>query len=78
MDFLTEEMLKFIPAVMCIIVLLIGGGICKEGENLTKPLEEFVKRESYCIDPARSTKLDICKLGNDAGIIGAAFLYTLA
>ncbi len=58
-------------------LLLIGGGICKEGENLTKPLEEFIRRESYCIDPERSTKLDIAKLGNDAGIIGAAFLYTL-
>ena len=59
-------------------VLLIGGGICKEGENLTKPLEEFIKRESYCIDPNRSTKLDIAKLGIDAGIIGAAYLYTIA
>lgn len=59
-------------------VLLIGGGICKEGENLTKPLEEFIKRESYCIDPSRSTRLDIAKLGNDAGIIGAAYLYTIA
>ena len=59
-------------------VLLIGGGICKEGENLTKPLEECIKRESYCIDPNRSTKLDIAKLGNDAGIIGAAYLYTIA
>ena len=59
-------------------VLLIGGGICKEGENLTKPLNEFISRESYCIDPTRSTKLDIAKLGNDAGIIGAAYLYTLA
>lgn len=27
MDFLTEDMLKFIPALMCIIVLIIGGGI---------------------------------------------------
>ncbi len=59
-------------------LLLIGGGICKEGENLTKPLEEYIARESYCIDPERSTKLDIAKLGNDAGIIGAAFLYTLS
>lgn len=58
-------------------VLLIGGGICKEGENLTKPLEEYIKREQYCIDPNRSTRLDICKLGNDAGIIGAAFLYSI-
>lgn len=58
-------------------ILLIGGGICKEGENLTKPLDEYIKRESYCIDPQRSTKLGIAKLGNDAGIIGAAYLYTL-
>ncbi len=58
-------------------ILLIGGGICKEGENLTKPLDEYIKRESYCIDPRRSTKLGIAKLGNDAGIIGAAYLYTL-
>ena len=58
-------------------VLLIGGGICKEGENLTKPLEEIIKRDAYCIDPAQSTKLDIAKLGNDAGIIGAAFLCNL-
>ena len=59
-------------------VLLIGGGICKEGENLTKPLEKILARDSYCIDPERSTKLDIAKLGNDAGIIGAAYLYTIA
>lgn len=58
-------------------LLLIGGGICKEGENLTKPLLEYIARESYCIDPKASTKLDIAKLGNDAGIIGAAYLYTL-
>lgn len=59
-------------------LLLIGGGICKEGENLTKPLEEFIARESYCVDPEKSTRLAIAQLGNDAGIIGAAFLYTLA
>lgn len=58
-------------------MLLIGGGICKEGEYLTKPLEEFIARESYCINPERSTKLGICKLGNDAGIVGAANLYRL-
>ena len=59
-------------------VLLIGGGICKEGDNLIKPLEEIIRRDSYCIDPERSTRLDIAKLGNDAGIIGAAYLYTIA
>ena len=59
-------------------ILLIGGGICKEGDNLIKPLEKIIAEESYCVDPKRSTKLGICQLGNDAGIIGAAFLYTLA
>ena len=58
-------------------MLLIGGGICKEGENLTKPLYEFINRESYCVDAEKVTKLGICQLGNDAGIIGAAFLYSL-
>ena len=59
-------------------ILLIGGGICKEGDNLIKALEKIIAEESYCVDPKRSTKLGICQLGNDAGIIGAAFLYTLA
>ena len=27
MDFLNEDMLKFIPAVVCILVLIIGDGI---------------------------------------------------
>ncbi len=58
-------------------VLLIGGGICKEGENLTKPLYEIISRDMYCVDEKQSTKLDVCKLGNDAGIIGAAFLYSI-
>ncbi|NLJ15733.1 MAG: ROK family protein [Clostridiales bacterium] len=58
-------------------VLLIGGGICKEGDNIIKPLEKIINEESYCIDPHKSTKLDVAKLGNDAGIIGAAFLHNL-
>lgn len=58
-------------------VLLIGGGICKEGETITKPLEKIIADESYCIDPEQSTKLDVAKLGNDAGIIGAAFLHEI-
>lgn len=58
-------------------VLLIGGGICKEGENLTGPLEKIISEDSYCVDAEKVTKLAIAKLGNDAGIIGAANLYRL-
>ncbi|MDE6579314.1 MAG: ROK family protein [Ruminiclostridium sp.] len=55
-------------------ILLIGGGLCKEGDNLVKPLKAIIARDCYCIDEKLLPKLGICKLGNGAGIIGAAFL----
>lgn len=58
-------------------LLLIGGGICKEGANLTKPLDEIIAKDSYCVDAEKVTKLAIAELGNDAGIVGAANLYRL-
>lgn len=59
-------------------MLLIGGGVCKEGDYLTKPLEAIISREGYKVSPDMATKLGIAKLGNDAGIIGAAFLYQMS
>lgn len=56
-------------------VLSIGGGVCNEGEYLTKPLIELVEREQFTRDSARKTKVLTAALGNDAGIIGAAGLY---
>ena len=58
-------------------VLLIGGGICKEGETLLAPLREFIEREAYSIKGQPTCQLRICKLGNDAGTIGAAMLWKL-
>lgn len=55
-------------------VLLIGGGISGEGENLTRPLAEIVNREQYTRDREVKTRIMTAKLGNDAGIIGAAAL----
>lgn len=55
-------------------VLVIGGGICKEGETLTRPLQEYIDREDYARGSARRTVVKIAALGNDAGIIGAARL----
>lgn len=55
-------------------VLVIGGGICKEGENLTRPLQEYVDREDYARGNKKRTIIKIAELGNDAGIIGAARL----
>lgn len=58
-------------------MLLIGGGISKEGETILAPLREIVNREAYCKNPEENTKIAAATLGNDAGIIGAASLYRL-
>ncbi len=58
-------------------ILLIGGGICKEGETLLAPLREIMKRETYGISGVKSTTLKTCALGNNAGTIGAAFLWKI-
>ena len=55
-------------------VLSIGGGVCNEGEYLTKPLLEKVWAETYSREGTPKTDIKIAKLGNDAGIIGAAVL----
>ncbi len=55
-------------------IVVIGGGISKEGENLLVPLREYVKRNIYTKE-GPITKIMAAKLGNDAGIIGAAMLW---
>ncbi|MBQ9914979.1 MAG: ROK family protein, partial [Clostridia bacterium] len=55
--------------------VVIGGGICKEGEYLLAPLREYVSRYIYTPDDVPTAKLTTAKLGNDAGIIGAAMLW---
>ncbi|MBQ9545645.1 MAG: ROK family protein, partial [Clostridia bacterium] len=56
-------------------ILSIGGGISKEGEMLLAPLREIINREQYARNSEKKTEYRIAKLGNDAGIIGAAMLY---
>lgn len=55
-------------------VLSIGGGVCNEGEALTKPLLEIVSQDQYTRLNKNQTKIVTATLGNDAGIIGAAGL----
>ena len=55
-------------------VILIGGGISGEGDNLIRPLSAIVDREQYTRDREVKTKVLVAGLGNDAGIIGAAAL----
>ena len=59
----------FQPDVLC-----IGGGISNEGENLLAPVRSYVERERYTKHNDKQTVICKCTLGNDAGIIGAAYL----
>ncbi len=59
----------FQPEVLC-----IGGGVCNEGDALLLPVKELVDKEVYTRNSKNNTKLVKAKLGNNAGIIGAAFL----
>jgi len=54
-------------------VLVIGGGVCAQKDNLLIPLIGKVKNECYG-NADLKTKITIAELGNDAGIIGAAML----
>lgn len=59
----------FQPDIVC-----IGGGISNEGDNLILPVTEIVKGEDYAKNMKKTAKIKAAQLGNDAGIIGAAYL----
>ena len=54
--------------------LVLGGAICKEGDILINPIIKYVEKYRYSRPPLAQTIVKIAKLGNDAGLIGAAFL----
>ena len=56
-------------------VLVIGGGVANEGENLLAPLREKVMSQIYGnMTGVPQTRIVAATTGNDAGIIGAALL----
>ncbi|MCM1132462.1 MAG: ROK family protein [Ruminococcus flavefaciens] len=66
---ITNTINIFQPDVLC-----IGGGVCNEGDPLLLPVKALVQSEDFARNSAKNTKIVIAELGNDAGIIGAAFL----
>ena len=62
----------FQPEVLC-----IGGGISKEGDTLLKPIVKKVVTDRFTKNVEKQTIVKIAELGNDAGIIGAAFIHRL-
>ncbi len=55
-------------------VVTISGGISREGDYLTKPLQKIIEAERYSKYCESQTKVVVASLGTDAGIIGAALL----
>lgn len=54
-------------------MIVLGGGMSAQKEYLTTPVEKYVKEEMYG-GLSLKTKIKAATLGNEAGIIGAAFL----
>lgn len=54
--------------------IVIGGGISKEGDKIVLPIREYVNKYAYGAELVNIAKISTAKLGNDAGILGAAFL----
>ncbi|MDR0222097.1 MAG: ROK family protein [Oscillospiraceae bacterium] len=69
---ITNVVNTFQPDIVC-----LGGGVCGEGDNLLIPLKKLVKAEVFSKNSEKNAEIAICKLGNDAGIIGAAMLGKL-
>jgi len=60
----------FQPEVIC-----LGGGVSNAGEKILKPIRKKIKDYSFARFGKKQTEVQIAKLGNDAGIIGAALLW---
>lgn len=55
-------------------LVLLGGGISRQGEILLAPLREIVKKECFGGEKGDMPEIEEAVLGNDAGMIGAAGL----
>jgi len=66
---ITNAINIFQPDILC-----IGGGISNEGQALLSPLNSIIEEERYTKHNHKQTIICQAALGNDAGIIGAAFL----
>ncbi len=55
--------------------ILLGGGVCAQGDTLIKPLQAFLDKEIYAGKKGPQVKILTATLGNDAGLLGAAALW---
>ncbi|MDD4460974.1 MAG: ROK family protein, partial [Eubacteriales bacterium] len=55
-------------------IILIGGGVCNEGDPLLLPVREKALAKSYLAPGVPATRIELARMGNDAGIVGAAMM----
>jgi glucokinase len=55
--------------------VLLGGGVCGQGDALVKPLQALVDEELYAGTLGPQVPILIAELGNSAGLLGAAALF---
>lgn len=56
-------------------IIILGGGVCSQGEKLTKPLQDYLDSEIFAGTRGPIVKIMIAQLENDAGLLGAAALF---
>ncbi len=54
--------------------VVLGGGVCAQGDNLIKPLQKIVDREIFAGERGPKCEVCIATLGNNAGVLGAVAL----
>lgn len=55
-------------------LVLLGGGVSVQGEELIKPVEEIMRQGCFGKEKSELPQIKIASLGNEAGMIGAAGL----
>ena len=75
---------NYISALACYITnlanefrpeaVILGGGVCAQGDSLIIPLREILKKEIFAGSAGPQVEILTAKLGNDAGCLGAAAL----
>ena len=68
-DGLANAINAFMPEV-----LIVGGGVCNEGDPLLIPMREKTMSRPYFGPGVPKTEIRLAQMGNDAGIVGAAMM----
>ncbi len=68
-DGLANAINAFMPEI-----LVVGGGVCNEGDPLLIPMREKTMSRPYFGPGVKKTRIELAQMGNDAGIVGAAMM----